>query len=702
MGVGGLGRIAVLWRWLQAHERAPEPYAGGRAGRIALLAVAALVLAYAIVGSLYVIELQNAFGTKAEDLGIMDQVLWNTVHGHFMHQTICNPIGDSNCLGDVSRFAIHFEPILVLLAPLYLVAPSAKALMVLQVIVVASGAFPAYLLAARRLRNPLWGVAFALLFLLHPALLMTTIDDFHPETLAATAMMWALYFLAIRRYRMLVALCIVMLLCKETFALDVTMIGLFVALLQQHWRVGLGIAAMGVGTLCLALFVMHLTSPIGQSPVAGRLGNLTSNPIQTLLLLGTDPARRAYLLKLFAPTGFLPLLSPWVLALALPNILLNMVSSNPAMYSGLYQYNTDIVPVLLAAGVDALVWLIPLFWRLVAWPRERVKRAGAPSALVRGVKPAVVLGIILLPIITLTATGYTTRLTHALTPDSGWPTMTAHDRIGDEILTAIPPGASVSAQASLVPHLSQRRQIYQFPSEDMTADYVLLDVTDSVYYPFNSLADYVSAAKQVLNSCRVTPIEARDGYLLLQRVDSSGQVASSCAPQLPQPFFTFAYATPPRTATRVTVNYAGELQLVAYELDSRQIDQEDHQPLAITTYWRALKPITQPLTAVITLTRPNGTRYVTTSLLQQPWLPPNQWQPGATIRMQTSPIYLRPEDRGDLLLGIEVRAGTPESAPPVSAVVPASITQPAPSGKNHLPRLTNNGTSALLDVVRVV
>ena len=57
--------------------------------------------------------LHDTLQTPGEDLGIMDQVLWNTVHGHFMHQTICNPLSDSNCLGDVSRFAIHFEPILI-------------------------------------------------------------------------------------------------------------------------------------------------------------------------------------------------------------------------------------------------------------------------------------------------------------------------------------------------------------------------------------------------------------------------------------------------------------------------------------------------------------------------------------------------------------------------------------------------------------
>src|SRR5262249_19241672 len=123
--------MARLWPWLLAHERTPEPSAGGRGSRVALLAVVVLILGYVVVGSLYVIGLQNTFGTKAEDLGIMDQVLWNTVHGNFMHQTICNPIGDSNCLGDVSRFAIHFEPILALLAPLYLIAPSVTILMVL-------------------------------------------------------------------------------------------------------------------------------------------------------------------------------------------------------------------------------------------------------------------------------------------------------------------------------------------------------------------------------------------------------------------------------------------------------------------------------------------------------------------------------------------------------------------------------------------
>ena len=62
-----------------------------------------------------------------------------------LHQTICNNISDTNCIGDVSRFAIHFEPLMLLPIPLlYLIAPSPKTLMLFQAVVVASGAFPVY------------------------------------------------------------------------------------------------------------------------------------------------------------------------------------------------------------------------------------------------------------------------------------------------------------------------------------------------------------------------------------------------------------------------------------------------------------------------------------------------------------------------------------------------------------------------------
>ena len=117
------------------------------------MALAALV--YIVYFSIFLTTKQDAFKTNGEDLGIMDQAIWNLLHGSMLHQTICNALTDTNCYGlnGVPRFAIHFEPILFPISLLYLIWPDPKALMILQVLVVASGAFPTFWLARLRLRH---------------------------------------------------------------------------------------------------------------------------------------------------------------------------------------------------------------------------------------------------------------------------------------------------------------------------------------------------------------------------------------------------------------------------------------------------------------------------------------------------------------------------------------------------------------------
>src|SRR5512147_668599 len=108
-----LRRLLLRVQWIersQVHSaKTPPPFY-----TLGLLSALAIALIYALALTRYLFALHDTFSTFAEDLGIIDQTLWNTVHGHFMLQTICNPIGDQNCLGIVSRFAIHFEPILAL------------------------------------------------------------------------------------------------------------------------------------------------------------------------------------------------------------------------------------------------------------------------------------------------------------------------------------------------------------------------------------------------------------------------------------------------------------------------------------------------------------------------------------------------------------------------------------------------------------
>jgi hypothetical protein len=85
----------------------------------------------------------------------------------------------------------------------------------------------------------------------------------------------------------------------------------------------------------------------------------------------------------------------------------------------------------------------------------------------------------------------------------------------------------------------------------------------------------------------------------------------------------------------------------------------------------------------------------------QSWLPPNQWQPGQTVAVVSWPYYFTARDRGNLIFGVEVRAGVPEEMPPAKSAVPAVLLPGNATGPGGYPRLTPRGTSALLTIMPV-
>jgi len=185
----------------------------------------------------YLTHLQTTYATNAEDLGIMDQAIWSTVHGQILHQTICNTISDTNCASSegITRLAIHVEPILFPISLLYLLWPDPRTLLVLQTIVVAAGAYPAFWLARLRLRNELAAVAIALLYLLYPAQQQAIVSDFHAVTFTASLLLFTFYFLYTRRTGWLFVCAFLSMTCKEEIPLVITMFGIWSVLFQHRW-----------------------------------------------------------------------------------------------------------------------------------------------------------------------------------------------------------------------------------------------------------------------------------------------------------------------------------------------------------------------------------------------------------------------------------------------------------------------------------
>src|SRR5207248_9682715 len=133
--------------------------------------------------------------------------------------------------------------------------------LVLQTLVVASGAFPAFWLARLRLRNEWVAVAIALLYLLYPAQQNALIFDFHAVTLTTALLLFTLYFMYTRRTAWLFVFAILAMACKEEMPAVIAMFGLWSIVFQQRWRTGLGLVVLSMAWVRMTLLVYHFASP---------------------------------------------------------------------------------------------------------------------------------------------------------------------------------------------------------------------------------------------------------------------------------------------------------------------------------------------------------------------------------------------------------------------------------------------------------
>ncbi len=565
---------------------------------------------------------------------------------------------------------------------------------------VASGAFPAFWLARLRLRNEFVAVGIAVLYLLYPALQQAEVFDFHAVTLTAALLMFTLYFMYTRRTLWLFVFAILSMACKEEIPLVIAFFGLWSILFQQRWRSGLALVGLSVAWLGVVLLVFRLASPTGHPLLSSRYAYLGGGPLQILRDFMTHPrsllyqhvletTHRRYLEILLAPAAYLPLFAPWVLVLAVPSLAVNLFSSDPNQYLGLFQYSAEIVPVLIFATIEAIVfivWLVKWYIRQLretrasATPKaEQVSEASpgesnhesqdekqpalartgygwglTPSWLSRWAQPV---GLSLLLALALFAV-VQQDFTYGAMPFSrgfGWPQVTAHDQLAGRIEAMIPAPASVSAQSDLVPHVSQRAHIYLFPYGDTVADYIFLDVT-STTYPYNS-PQYITEVKNVLLSGNYGIVAAQDGYLLLKRglappglaPYSTSQTGDGAIPNLPNSFCSFARVSPNEVQNPLQVDFTApqavdansDVSLVGYNVAPPQSFGVATIFMQVTAYWKVNAVHTPPLKILTILTDKNGKEeFSSVDFPTISWCPTISWQPGTIVRTVTSTLYL--------------------------------------------------------------
>jgi uncharacterized membrane protein len=479
--------------------------------------LAAAVAAYAVgFGALSLLR-HESFSTGRFDLGNMTQAVWSTAHG--------DPLGATSLAGEqFVRLGAHFDPILVLFAPLWWIWPSPGMLLAAQAVAVALGALPVFWLGRKHLRSERAALGFALAYLLMPALGWMTLSEFHPVALATPFLLYAFWYLDEERLLPCAIFLVLALLTKEHVGLAVAGLGAWHALSRRRLLPGAAIAAAGiaVSVVAVGLVVPHF-SPEGASSFYGRFDDVGGSPggiVETtftdpLVVVGEAGEERdgVYLLELVLPLAGLSLLAPLALLIAVPELALNLLSATRTQTSIHFHYSA----ITIAALVPAAVLGAARLSRANAARGERIALLAVVVALASNYR----LG----PLPVWTAFPGSEQL------GSGAHRVDDHDRVAARALRLIPDDAVVSASNSLGAHLSARRRILSFPIR-RDAEWVAVDETRPGNLDAIRPLPYARSIAELRRDRRFRPVFSQDGVLVFRRIRSgrSGVAGTPSAP----------------------------------------------------------------------------------------------------------------------------------------------------------------------------
>lgn len=444
------------------------------------------------------------FMTSIYDLGQFDQAIWGGLHGEpFLNTSQLNqPI---NWLG------FHFHPILFLFVPLYALIPNVIWLITAQAFALSIGAWPIFLLASHVCKSEKIGLIWALVYLVNPFLLNAAAWDFHPVTLAVPFVAMAMLSIDTKNFRLLFFSCLVILLCKEHLGIMVIGFGLLWWIRNKSWKPAIVLILIGIIHFILVLsIIMPALSPTGKHLMLEEgfghlsryswLGHSTEEAIQTIFIrpfyilkkVMFEMGGSAYLALISVTFVGFSLAAPEFLLPGLADLMANMLSANSVARSPFTYHSAILVPVFTVAAI---------------YGTERISRWNKKFSAIE------LTGLVL---IANFIGGYCLAPLPLPGARNFW--KPAHflklpDPIVQTIRYAVGEEASVSAQANVGAHFSQRKEIYRFPNKVRDVDAIVLRL-ESPTTNINNLPD------QTKNDRRYLPdLNMLDSHLQMDRTE---------------------------------------------------------------------------------------------------------------------------------------------------------------------------------------
>jgi len=448
------------------------------------------------------------------DLGTYTQVLYNINNDN---------IPPFNTLKNQIAWGDHAHFIMLLLAPVFAIWQDPRTLIIIQVLFVTSAGWALYKIAQDKLKNYFFSFSLLIAYLLFFGIQYALDFDFHANVLTSAVLAWSFYAFHFRKYPLFWFTVIIGFLTREDAALFYAMFGVYIVLFESDLAkktITLAYSFLKSNVFapaCIAMRSIAGRSEAKQSPKTNLLsvlkisnirhlfnlqstqaviliiislayfftvtyilmpkwtpggGALTyfdaagtqkgpahllvwfiSHPIGLIKEIFVTDTNRNTIRQIFQSFGFVSLFSPITYLMLAPNFVARFMSEEYQRHLMSFHYNASLASILAYSAILGTSNLKRFFARLL--PK-------------RGVETIVVL---LMAIAILAGTYYSSWKDKDLplhkleqpefTETKYQPVLSAGAL--DIIKQMIPKNKSVSAASGLVPQLSTRQYIYNFP-----------------------------------------------------------------------------------------------------------------------------------------------------------------------------------------------------------------------------------------------
>lgn len=478
-------------------------------------AILILALSYFISLASYQIFSHKGFMTSLWDLGIYDQVIWNTAHGDFMITSV---------RGGMHVFSERFKPIFVLLAQLYRVYDNVNVLFIFSTAFDSLSIIFAYLIGREITRSGKLSIMIAVCVFLYAPLRNSINFLFHTQTFADPLILMGFYCFLKGKNLSMFFLFFTAMLCKESVIIDCLGVGVFMLYLRER---------RGWLLICLALTILALFSLV-IDPMFFYEHTFLNKWSYFAHLKSADPALWKKLLVpnplkffslLVAPFAFLPILAPGAIFLLGPSLGFRLFNA----YGGF-----RITTAHYTAGLNALV-IIALIYGI-----QKIRRENSSSGSQRtksGLKLSAGALIIALGFMSLVCSELPMifRMEKAL-----WEASYPLNQQNQAFLNNIPKNLTVLTSESLAPQVSHRRKMFVFGNiwpktpylEDYNApDVIITDLSrqhdaEIKFINEHKKRGYIKARQNELIEIYLNPavIDAQDAIKLNNLFDNAMQL----------------------------------------------------------------------------------------------------------------------------------------------------------------------------------